>query len=146
MENQFKILKDDHPSLRKKSLKVKNFQEVPKISGIMKKIMKSHFGVGLAAPQIGINQRIIVKGQVTQGQKDMVLVNPKIILRYGSAFTTEGCLSVTDITKEILRSRFILVMYQDILGKYRFSFFKDLESIIIQHEIDHLDGILISDY
>lgn len=109
----------------------------------MSRIMLAEDGIGIAAPQIGLLARIIV---VDGGGKPLGLVNPKIT--YFSSEKeerTEGCLSFpgTFIRKE--RSKSITVEFQDYTGKQQSLRAEDLIARCIQHEVEHLDGILFID-
>jgi len=107
-------------------------------------------GVGLAAIQVGIFQRFLVmdvginEGQVIK-RNPLVLVNPVILAREGEIEWEEGCLSCPDLIVPMTRSKRIEVKSQDRFGKEQILIAEDLMSVCIQHEIDHLDGILILD-
>lgn len=104
------------------------------------KTMLLHNGIGLAAPQVGIFLRVIVVDF-----DPFVLINPYIISAEGIIDTIiEGCLSVPNISKTLNRFNKIQVMYQDLSGIMKIETFEGLDSVVIQHEIDHLDGILIT--
>ncbi|RUM46412.1 MAG: peptide deformylase [Desulfocapsa sp.] len=105
-------------------------------------------GVGLAAPQIGKSLRLIV---VDISKKDeehmsMVMVNPEITSSEGKQVDEEGCLSVLDLTASVKRSMKITVAYQDAEGNMQEITTDDRFAIILQHEIDHLNGILFLDH
>ena len=107
-------------------------------------------GLGLAAIQVGIFQRFMVmdiginEGQIVK-RNPMVIVNPKIVSREGKIEWEEGCLSCPDLVVPTERSKKIEMEYQDREGKSCKLTAEDLMSVCIQHEIDHLDGILIFD-
>jgi len=104
--------------------------------------MKAAPGVGLAAPQIGVGQRVCV---ADWGEGVTAFVNPRIMSRSGSATGTEGCLSLPGIECQIVRSMAIAV---DALDRNGQPFHLDLNGFsarVVQHEIDHLDGVLILD-
>ena len=106
-------------------------------------------GVGLAAPQIGINKRIFVMDcSRDDEEKDCrIVINPEI--EHASAEQgsyKEGCLSIPGITEEISRPKVIKVIYQDINGVLQRSTYDDLWSICFQHELDHLNGKLFIDH
>ena len=107
--------------------------------------MHDHKGIGLAAPQIGINQRILV-ADVDDGKGPIAIINPKIIKRYGTSYMEEGCLSIPGIVVNIRRAQEILVQYLDENNKIIETIFEDLTARVILHETDHLDGKLIIDY
>lgn len=107
--------------------------------------MHAHKGIGLAAPQVGINQRIIVV-DTGDGKGPIALINPKILKRYGSTYMEEGCLSIPGIVVNIRRPQEIIVEYIDENNKEIQQTFEDLIARVIMHETDHLDGKLIVDY
>lgn len=104
-------------------------------------------GVGIAAPQIGINRNIIwVQRFDKLGEPFEVYLNPKItwrsaLLRKG----TEGCLSIPDLSGEVLRNYTIRITYYDRNGKFRDEMVEGFTAVIFQHETDHLMGILFTD-
>ena len=110
--------------------------------------MYEHNGIGLAAPQIGINERLIVIDP-TSGQSAhslIVMINPKITWTSNDIEAKiEGCLSVPDVKLNIYRSSEIEVEYSDITGAQRCNLYSGIAARIIQHEVDHLDGILLMD-
>ena len=95
--------------------------------------------VGMAANMIGIRKRIIV---FCKGNRQMVMVNPEITARSGAYEAEEGCLSLAGVRKT-RRWRTITVRYQDQAFQWRTGTFEGFTAQIIQHEIDHCDGILI---
>ncbi len=107
--------------------------------------------VGIAAPQIGELSRIVVvdASKAKKGQKinhgELVMLNPEILDWQSIIKTREGCMSVPDYTGNVNRARKITVKYMDLDGKeHRFDT-EGFEAVVIQHEIDHLDGILFID-
>ena len=100
-------------------------------------------GVGLAAPQIGVNKRIIV---VDVGQGPMVFINPEIVETRGLSCMEEGCLSVPQASIKVKRPETIRVKFLNEQGDPGEMECSDLLSRVIQHECDHLDGKLIVDY
>ncbi len=133
-----------NPSLRKRARLVPKITYAERdIFSKMLKIMYEQGGIGLAAPQVGLDVQMIVAD--VNGAKVM-LANPKIISRKGSQVFEEGCLSVPGFCIPIKRSKFIEV--QGLNEKGEISSFKvgDLLSTCLQHEIDHLSGKLILDY
>lgn len=105
--------------------------------------MKEAPGIGLAAPQVGILKRIIVW---ENDQDRGALANPVILEREGSVEGEEGCLSMPGITYPVVRSEWVLVQGVDDSGDTVKFETRDLTARIIQHEIDHLDGILFIDH
>lgn len=104
-------------------------------------------GIGIAAPQIGINRNIIwVQRFDKEGEPFELYINPKItwrseLLRKGK----EGCLSIPDITGDVLRNYTIKLTYQDKTGKQFEELIEGFTAVIFQHETDHLNGILFTD-
>ncbi len=109
----------------------------------MAELMYSYEGIGLAAPQVGLLQRIII---ADNDGKLISLVNPKIIEEKGADFLEEGCLSLPGVSVNIERSKSIVVHYINPEGKEIHNRYSGLIARIIEHEIDHLNGILILDY
>ncbi len=97
---------------------------------------------GLAAPQVGINKRIFVA--VDSGQPQ-VYINPKIIEAEGTQRMQEGCLSFPGVHEVIERAEDVTVTFQDEEGEERIMCMDGLEAVAVQHELDHLDGILFID-
>lgn len=102
-------------------------------------------GVGLAAPQIGVSKRILIACPTVKQGEEYVMVNPEILEASGREIGAEGCLSVPGVTGEIPRAKKIRLRFQDRYGKTHTVDLKDFFARIIQHEIDHLDGILLID-
>ncbi len=107
-------------------------------------------GVGIAAPQLGMLQRVIVVDctlalRSCKNHGRLLMVNPEIIERDGEVLGREGCLSVPEWVGTVPRSRRITVRYQDAQGQVHKISSKAFEARVIQHEIDHLDGILFID-
>jgi len=100
-------------------------------------------GVGLAAPQVGINQRLFV---MDVGDGPLAIINPKITKKLGADILEEGCLSIPEVTIDIERPQQITVKYMDEDGKMIEMTCDELKARVIQHEMDHLDGKLIVDY
>lgn len=130
--------------LRKKAKEINEITpEIKKLAFSMIKIMEENQGVGLAAPQIGVSKRIIV---VREENQPRVLINPKIIRKSRkSEIAEEGCLSVPGVFLKIKRVKWVEVEASDIKGKELGFKSEGLPARIFQHEIDHLDGILLID-
>ena len=106
--------------------------------------------VGIAAPQTGEASRIVVVDatghkKVPKASGLLVMVNPEIITSVGSCVNREGCLSVQDFTGNVERASEVKVRYQDVNGKQQTLETSGFEAVILQHEIDHLDGVLFID-
>ncbi|MDD5005453.1 MAG: peptide deformylase [Candidatus Omnitrophica bacterium] len=143
-ETELKIHTYGDKVLRNKSLPVKKVgEEERRILDKMVDIMYTHGGIGLAAPQVGINKQIII---INVGKGLYKLINPKISEKKGSAVLEEGCLSLPGISVEVKRAKRIFVEAMDEFNKDVAFWADDLFSRAIQHEIDHLVGKLIIDY
>lgn len=106
-------------------------------------------GIGLAAPQIGVLKRIVVMDLAKEGEtpSPIVMINPEITEVSDDTVTSEeGCLSIPDLYYDVERPADITVTYTDLEGKQVTTEATDRLSICIQHEIDHLDGVLYIDY
>jgi peptide deformylase len=107
------------------------------------RIMKLANGIGLAAPQVGISTRVIV--MAPEGMRPMGLINPKIVKSEGSYTGQEGCLSIPGLYGDVTRPEFVKVEALDRKGKHRVFEMEGMSAKVIQHEIDHLDGVLFID-
>jgi peptide deformylase len=146
------VLTDDNPRLRLKSQKVAKFDKnLRKLAQDMLETMEEANGIGLAAPQVGVLQRLLVidipADLEFEGspQFHLVIVNPEIIKANGYEVGEEGCLSVPGWYGEVKRYDTITVRGQDISGKPMRLKLEGLPARCLQHEIDHLDGILFTD-
>lgn len=148
------LLKYPHPSLRAPNVEI---TEKELESGDISKIVKEMFlvmyttgGIGLAAPQIGINKRLIVynkSGDSTKWFQEVVMVNPTIVeFSETKNVENESCLSFPNMSGDIERPKSITVEALNVKGKkLRKAFFTGWESRILQHEYDHLNGVLYID-
>ena len=139
-----------------------------KLADDMLETMYEAPGIGLAANQVGILQRLLVldtdydiepleegvepprdgeviAGSIVKNRRPMIVVNPEIIYREGSILFEEGCLSVPEYQAEVKRAEKIKLQYQDIDGLTKTLSAEGLLAVAIQHEIDHLDGKLFID-
>jgi len=103
-------------------------------------------GIGLAATQVNFHQRIIVIDISVQRNEPICLINPEIIEKSGEIQSEEGCLSVPDYYEKIIRANDIKVLALNLDGETSEFDAGEALSICIQHEIDHLDGILFVDH
>ena len=138
--------------LRQKALPVTVFDEsLDDTAKSMLETMYVSSGIGLAAVQVGLLKKIIVIDLIS-GEEDIslrephVFVNPKILKKYGSTVSEEGCLSVIDFRGDVERAEKISVEYQDVKGNIHQMEAEEMMSICLQHEIDHLNGILFIDH
>ena len=151
------IQKLDNPILRKKTQKVTAFnQELQTLIDDMIATMREASGVGLAGPQVDRDLRLTVietlpeydeEGEEIEGSRDLfVLVNPEIVWKSDEMVAgIEGCLSIPGWLGEVDRHKSIRVNAQDRKGKKLRLKFNDWTARIVQHEVDHLDGVLYID-
>ena len=142
------ILQTPDKTLRQKSEDITFFDEFLRMFvSQMIETMYEHNGVGLAAPQVGVNRNVVVvdpsSGEDNSALK--VLVNPKITARRGSIESEEGCLSIPGYRGTVTRSESVDVEYCNEVGEKLTLTATGFLAIIIQHEIDHLHGILFVD-
>jgi peptide deformylase len=117
--------------------------ELARLADDMLATMYAHDGLGLAAPQVGISKRLFVLCE-PEGE-EMCLVNPSISEPEGAGDREEGCLSIPQIYANVTRPTRIRVQAKDVFGKELDFVANDLLARIIQHELDHLDGIVFLD-
>lgn len=144
-----KIYKYPEPVLRQKAKTIESFDDDLKtLTEDMAETMYDAPGIGLAAPQIGESIRLIVVdiSKKEEEQEYMTLVNPEIIEKEGEQIDEEGCLSVAELTSKVKRFKKIRVRYQDLSGKEFELETEDRFAVVLQHEIDHLNGILFLDH
>ena len=139
------IVKYPNPVLRRKAVSIHDIDEdIRRLSDDMIEAMYLDEGVGLAAPQVGVSKRLIV---LDVGQGPMTLINPEIFRSEEEQHTVEeGCLSLPGIRIDIARPTQIIVRGIDDKGETREIQAEGLIARVLQHEIDHLNGILIIDH
>lgn len=143
-ETELKIRVIGDSVLRKKAKKIKQVTpEHRNILSRMSRLMYESKGIGLAAPQVGLDQAMIV---VDIGSGLYKLINPYIIKKAGSQVLEEGCLSVPGVYVKIKRAKKIWLEALDENGALQKIEAGDLLACVFQHEIDHLEGKLIVDY
>ena len=142
-----------HPDarLKKKSVEVENITDaLIKLAEDMMETMYDAPGIGLAAPQIGVVERLIVMDCAKKEDEEpdpIIMVNPTIIASSEeNSVYEEGCLSIPEHFAEITRPEFVQVEWIDLGGKQHSEEFNGLKSTCLQHEIDHLNGKLFIDY
>jgi len=144
-----KILTFPNPVLRQKVKTVTSFDEsLKELATDLAETMYDAPGAGLAANQIGVCLRVVVVdvSENKEEKKHLVLVNPEIIDKEGCQIDEEGCLSVIDLTAKVERYRKLLVRAQDLDGKSWEFPAEDFFARVIQHELDHINGILFIDH
>lgn len=139
------IAKYPDPILRKIAKPISDFNaDLKKLADDMAKAMYQDDGIGLAGPQVSRSVRLIVIG-LGYG-KYKTYVNPEItFFSKEKTNTDEGCLSLPKIFGNVIRPKKIHVKYRDLDGKVQKEKLKGMDSVILQHEVDHLDGILFID-
>ncbi len=136
------------PSLQIPSTKIDDFKSAQKLIPDVIETMLSHDGIGLAAPQIGQNIRLaVINKEADKSLSDhLVIINPKVFSKsHELEESREGCLSIPDKEVTVLRHKKIKVRYTDASGLEQKLKATGLLARVLQHEIDHLDGILIID-
>lgn len=149
MTEKMKIYTYPDPMLRSVSRPLENIDEdTQRLIDSMTETMYAAPGIGLAAIQVGVPIRLIVY-DVSSGEGKLnpsVLINPEIILAEDSIVYSEACLSVVDYSADVERSARIKVKGIDRNGKPIDIEAEDLEAVCLQHEIDHLNGVLFIDH
>ena len=140
------ILELPHPALRRRAKKVRNIDSsVLRLADDMIDTMRDACGVGLAANQVGALQRVIVV-QLPEEEEASIYINPEILHREGEQEVEEGCLSIPGYRGFIKRSVSLRFRAQDHTGAAVKLKADELLSQALEHEIDHLDGILYMDH
>ena len=139
-----RILTADEPILREKTKKVTDFDaSLHRLLDDLLETMRDAPGIGLAANQVGVPLQVAVieiEGTITE------LVNPKVVRRSGAIVDWEGCLSIPGFVAEVERSEKVTVQARDRHGKEFRVKGDELFARALQHEIDHLNGVLYIDY
>ena len=144
----YKIRIYGDPVLRKNTEPVSRFDQ--NLHDIVKNMIETMYndnGIGLSAPQIGISDKIIVIDRSFGERVDDViaLINPEILETEGECALAEGCLSVPGVYEELVRPEKIMVKFQNIEGNVHETDADGMMARVVQHESDHLDGILFVD-
>lgn len=144
------ILIAPHPKLRKVAAPVAEMDDSRRrLFDDMLETMYHAPGIGLAAPQVGVLERLIVLDCAGEGETPQPyrMVNPEILWRAETtASFEEGCLSLPDLTAEVMRPTAVSLRYQDADGTPHEMDAEGLLATVIQHEVDHLDGVLFVDH
>lgn len=146
------ILVAPHPvlSARARSIRAEEFgPALARLATDMAETMYEAPGVGLAAPQVGDGRRLIVldpSERKQRGQRLFRMANPEVVEREGAITWNETCLSVPEVAVDVDRSFRVRVRWQDPEdGGAREGWFQEYEAVIVQHEIDHLEGTVLLD-
>jgi peptide deformylase len=141
------ILEYPDPRLRTKARPVSDFgADLARLVDDLFDTMYGAPGIGLAATQIDVHQRVIVADVSPERDQPLVLVNPEILSREGLSSVEEGCLSVPDIYDEVERAARVRVRARDRNGELFERDCEDILAVCVQHELDHLEGKLFVDY
>ena len=144
---KLKILEFPDPRLRTKAVPVENVDDALRaLIDNMFETMYDAPGIGLAATQVDVHQRLLVADVTPDKSDPHVLINPEILEKDGVTVTDEGCLSVPGYYEEVERAQHIRVRFLDRNGDSQEMEAEGLLAVCIQHEMDHLDGKLFVDY
>jgi peptide deformylase len=144
---KLEILEIPDTRLRKTAKPVEVFDEqLDRLVGDMTETMYSAQGIGLAATQVNIHQRLLVLDVSEEQDQPRVYINPEILEEEGSETCEEGCLSVPGIYAEVTRAEKIHISAQNVDGSFFAEELDGMHAICLQHEIDHLNGKLFIDY
>lgn len=138
------------PRLRAKNAPIEAFDE--ELAGLARAMFDAMYetgGVGLAAPQVGVNVKLLVfneEGKAEEADREVVLCNPRVVSKSKDRVSgEEGCLSFPGIYAPVQRHQEIVIEAEDLEGKTFQKTFTEWEARIFQHEFDHLDGVLFID-
>ena len=136
------------PVLRQRALPVETFDDTLRgLAEDMRETMRAYRGVGLAANQVGVLQRLLVIDVPLDDERHaaLTLVNPELAERKGSTVDEEGCLSIPGLFDDVRRAERLHVRARDLDGQLLEFDAEDYLARVIQHEVDHLDGVLFVD-
>jgi len=140
-----KIRKYGDPILRRRALPIEEVTaEARQTIADMTETMYDEVGIGLAAPQVGISLRLVVVGD-EDGRGVRALINPVIVEQGGQVTAEEGCLSIPGIFAPVTRAAWVRLEARDADGKPVELTARGLRARVLQHELDHLDGVLFLD-
>jgi peptide deformylase len=143
VNDQRPVIKIPSPVLRQKAKPIAKITPRHRIlMENMARIMRQAHGIGLAGPQIGVVERILV---IAPDSRPLSLINPEIIEAEGSQIGEEGCLSIPGLYGEVERSAYVKVTCLNRKGDEVTLEMEGLAARVVQHEIDHLDGVLFTD-
>ena len=147
--SRLEIVLHPHPALRWKSREVSRIDaELREMVEQMFELMYASKGIGLAANQVGLPYRLFVinpTGKREENDQEFVLINPQITRRKGSETDEEGCLSLPEVFGPVTRATKIIVDAFDLEGRQFELELEDLPARVVQHEYDHLEGVMFID-
>lgn len=149
MSGKLRVLSYPHPVLRHPCRPLRRVDaELRKLIAEMFELMYEHHGVGLAANQVGLPYRVFVMNPTAdpaQREHERVIINPVLSRPKGSLEQEEGCLSLPGIYQPVFRPARIRLHAYDLQGREICAELSDMASRVVQHETDHLDGVLFID-
>ena len=146
MYESLKIIFYPDPRLRSVAKPVEKFDDtLRQLTDRMFDLMREEQGVGLAAPQVGVNLRVFVMNATGKPEDDLVVINPVLTDAQGNEAGEEGCLSLPKIRASIDRAKALRLTAQDLSGNTFERKAEGFEARVWQHEFDHLNGIMLID-
>ena len=145
---KLRVIKYGNPILRMKARRIDKIDNrIRQLVDDMILTMAIDGGIGLAAPQVAESLTLLVVDHslIFEDGEPTAYINPAIIASEGESVMEEGCLSIPDIHEEVRRSEIITLRYQNIDGESKEDKFDGLLARVLQHEIDHLNGVLFVD-
>lgn len=135
------------PLLRKRAKPTIALNPCEFLKDLLETLYAQPSGIGIAAPQVGIDRRVVVVDVSSRDSSKHreILFNPVILRQEGEVISREGCMSLPDYTASIKRSSRVLIRWTDERGRKRKKWSEGIEAICLQHEVDHLNGILFID-
>ncbi|MBL7093343.1 peptide deformylase [candidate division KSB1 bacterium] len=146
--SELRVIKYGNPILRMKAKHIENIDsDVKQLANDMITIMQGEEGIGLAAPQVAqsISLLVVDMSLIDEEGEPTAFINPEILTSEGESVLEEGCLSLPDIREDVKRPEIITLRYQNIEGEVSEKRFDELLARVLQHEIDHLNGVLFVD-
>lgn len=140
----YQIVKDGDPVLREKAKPIKTVNDAAKrlLDNLRDTLFDTENGVGLAAPQIGVSKRAVV---ISTEEDYLEMINPQILEKEGREEGWEGCLSVPGVEGLVPRATSVTARFYDREGRLCEIKAQDFLARVIQHELDHLEGVLFTD-
>ena len=141
------IVKYGDPILRKRCSSVKDFTNLSNFVDDMFDTMYEEEGIGLAANQVGVNMNLFIIDIAHKDENEFprIFINGEIVSNEGESVFSEGCLSIPKVTLDVTRPEIITFKFQDLKKEWHQEKFNGLLARAIQHEMDHLNGVLIID-